>query len=251
MSGTFSIIPAVDIKGGRCVRLYQGHADEETVFSDDPVAVAARWEEEGAQLLHVVDLDGAFSGRTVNRIVVVEIARRLHIPVEVGGGIRDRDTALSYVESGVASVVVGTAAFGDPELLSGLAEALGDRLAVGLDVKDGRAAVAGWMRTSDLTPAGAVEMLTGAGVRRIIYTDTSKDGTLVGPNFSGIEELARSSRVPLIASGGVGELEDVVRISRMRGLGVEGVIVGMALYRRKFTLEEAMQAVADVGGGGG
>lgn len=249
MNGAFTVIPAVDIKGGRCVRLYQGHADEETVFSENPVAVAVHWEEEGARLLHVVDLDGAFTGRPVNRIVVVEIARRLKIPVEVGGGIRDTATALSYVESGVARVVVGTAAFGDPERLSELADALGDRLAVGLDVKDGKAAVAGWMRTSDLSPAGAVEMLAGAGVRRIIYTDTSKDGTLVGPNLGGIEELARSSAVPLIASGGVGKLDDVVRISRMSGLGVEGVIVGMALYRDRFTLKEAIRAVGQDTGG--
>lgn len=245
MKPEFLIIPAVDIMGGRCVRLLQGIPEEETVFGEDPVSMAQRWEDEGAQFLHVVDLDGAFQGKPVNREVIYEIANRLSIPIEVGGGIRDTRTARSYIDNGVSRVIVGTAAFKDTDWLSELAAELDNRLAVGVDVKEGRVAVSGWMEAGSLTPVKAVQELARAGVRRIIYTDTGKDGTLRGPNFVGIEELAGSSPIPLIASGGVGELDDITRISRLAKSGVEGVIVGMALYRNKFTLSEAEMAVAE------
>lgn len=241
----FLVIPAVDIKGGRCVRLYQGLPEEETVFSEDPVLMAQRWQEEGARMLHVVDLDGAFQGGPVSRELILEIASRLAIPIEVGGGIRDSSTARSYVNEGVARVIVGTAAFTNPEWLVKIAGELRESLVVGVDIKDGRVAYDGWVDTGSQGPLEAVEWLADTGVRRIIYTDTSKDGTLRGPNLAGIEELARSSPVPIIASGGIGELEDVVRVSSLADLGVEGVIVGMALYESKFTLRDAQEAVAE------
>jgi len=249
MNNGFLVIPAVDIMGGRCVRLIQGLPDKETVFGNDPVAVAENWEREGARFLHVVDLDGAFKGKPVNKEIVERIAARLSIPVQVGGGIRDAQTARSYLASDVERVVVGTAAFRDQLWLSELASELGDRLAVGVDVRKGQVAVAGWTQTGPLAPLEAVQNLASAGVKRIIYTDTSKDGTLGGANFAGIKELADASPIPLIASGGVAELDDVVRVSRLAEFGVEGIIVGMALYRRRFTLPEAEQAVARGGAG--
>lgn len=245
MTREFTVIPAVDIRGGRCVRLYQGQPGEETVFSEDPIGAAERWQSEGARFLHVVDLDGAFQGRPVNNDVIMEIAGRLSIPVEVGGGIRTAEAARSYIDGGVSRVVIGTAAFEDSGLLSKMAGELGERLVVGVDVKDGRVAVAGWTGTGGQGPLEAVEMLASAGVRRVIYTDTSKDGTLMGPNLDAIEQLARSCPVPLIASGGVGELEDIARVSSMGALGIEGIIVGMALYKRKFTLAEAQRAARE------
>lgn len=244
----FNIIPAVDIKGGRCVRLFRGQAERETVFDEDPVAAALRWEREGADMLHVVDLDGAFEGAPANAVHVKAIASALQIPVEVGGGIRDTATALDYVSSGVSRVVVGTAAFENPSWLEEVAGELGERLAVGVDAREGMVAVHGWKDAISETPARAVERLAEAGVRRVIYTDVMKDGTLEGPNFEGIEALARASRVPVVASGGVGSLSDISRISRMRDLGVEGVIVGMALYRRTFTLVQAKAALAERSG---
>ena len=243
----FTVIPAVDIKGGRCVRLFQGLPDEETVFGEDPVVMAQRWEEEGARLLHVVDLDGAFQGRPVNRDIILDIASRLTIPVEVGGGIRNSSIAHSYLNEGVARVIVGTAAFENPEWLVTLAGELKDSLVVGMDIKEGHVAVDGWAEIGTQGPLEAVEWLADAGVRRIIYTDISKDGTLRGHNISGIEQLVARTSVGIIASGGIGELGDIDRVAGMTSLGVEGVIVGMALYKNKFTLAEAL-AAAEEGG---
>lgn len=244
MTGDFAVIPAIDIRGGNCVRLYRGLPGEETVFSGDPLEVAESWQSRGAAMLHVVDLDGAFEGEPVNGEVVERIVRRLSIPVQVGGGIRSAETARYYTERGVARVVMGTTAFSEPDLLADLAGELGERLVAGVDVRDGQVAVSGWTASGGLTPLEAVRQLTQSGVRRIIYTDISRDGTLDGPNFEGIERVAVSSAVPVIASGGVGDLEDIARISDMRSLGVEGVIVGMALYRKRFTLGEALLAAA-------
>ena len=244
----FQVIPAVDIKGGKCVRLYQGRPDEETAFDSDPVDSALRWQDQGAGLLHVVDLDGAFQGAPVNNEVISGLIERLSIPVQVGGGIRSTDTAMSYIEAGAARVVIGTRAFSDPDWLSELADRLGDRLAVGVDVKGGRIATAGWLELSEIVPDLAVKKLAAMGVMRIIYTDVKRDGTLDGPDFGGIEEFASVSPIPVIASGGVGTVDDVLRIYRMKGSGVEGVIVGMALYKRRFTLADALGAIEGEGG---
>jgi phosphoribosylformimino-5-aminoimidazole carboxamide ribotide isomerase len=244
----FLVIPAVDIRGGKCVRLYQGRLDDETVFDSDPVDAALRWQDEGAGLLHVVDLDGAFQGIPVNRGVISELISRISVPVQVGGGIRSTDSALEYIEAGAERVVVGTKAFSDPDWLFEVADKLGDRLAVGVDVKMGRIATEGWVELSEITPAVAVEKLAVMGIRRLVYTEVLKDGTLEGPNFDGIEGIARESPIPIIASGGVATVQDILRIFQMRELGVEGVIVGMALYRGKFTLAEALGALGEEGG---
>jgi phosphoribosylformimino-5-aminoimidazole carboxamide ribotide isomerase len=246
MSG-FLVIPAVDIRGGKCVRLYQGMASEETVFSEDPVETALRWEQQGARLIHVVDLDGAFSGEPVNSAIIKKIAGECRVPIEVGGGVRDVQSARAYLDSGVERVIVGTVALEDPGLFSLMADELGDSLVVGIDVKEGTVALSGWTADGAMVPAEAVRMVTSKGAKRLIYTDTAKDGTLTGPNFKGIEEMARVAQVPVIASGGVGELQHITRIARLSGLGIEGVIVGMALYRNKFTLEEAMEVASAKG----
>lgn len=239
----FLVIPAVDIRGGRCVRLWRGRADRETVFEDDPVGTALRWQEQGARMLHLVDLDGAFSGRPVNQSVVKLVAQRLEIPVEVGGGIRDTAAARDYVDSGVQRVIVGTAAFSDHRRLREMASELGERLVVGMDVTGGRIAVRGWVEEARENPRVALERLVDAGVRRVIYTNTMADGTLEGPDIEGVRELASSSSIPLVAAGGVSSVEDIVALSRLRELGVEGVITGMALYRGAFTLKEAFEAL--------
>jgi phosphoribosylformimino-5-aminoimidazole carboxamide ribotide isomerase len=238
----FTVIPAVDIRGGKCVRLRQGLADVETVFDEDPVRAALRWQEEGARLLHVVDLDGAFKGEPVNDRTVIEIASALDIPIEVGGGIRSTNAAEAYVDAGVSRVIVGTAAFRDPDWLREIASRLGGRLVVGVDVKGCKVAVHGWAGVSEEDPGVAVERLAEAGVKRIIYTDTTKDGTLEGPNLAGLEAIASASPVPVIASGGVGSVEDIARVAALSPLGIEGVIVGMALYRGKFSLRAAIAA---------
>ena len=239
----FLIIPAVDIKGGKCVRLWRGQAEQETVFEEDPLNAAVRWQEEGAGLLHVVDLDGAFAGEPVNDSVIKRIAGALEIPVEVGGGIRSTTSAASYIESGVARVIVGTAAFKEPEWLEQIAHELQERLVVGLDVTSGKVAVHGWLGVSEEEPEIALSRLTEAGVRRVIYTDTLTDGTLAGPNFEGIRLLAKRSKIPVIASGGVASIEDILKIESMCDLGVEGVITGVALYRREFSLRDAIAAL--------
>lgn len=239
----FEVIPAIDIRNGRCVRLYQGKANEETVFGEDPVLMASRWEEEGAGLLHVVDLDGAFSGAPRNMEVIARIAKEVSIPVQVGGGIRSSAIAMEYIEQGIERVIVGTAAFRDREWTARLAVELGDRLIVGLDTVDSRVAVNGWTRTGDDSAVEAAAWLEDAGVRRIVYTDVSKDGTLRGPDISGLEEILNSSSLKIIASGGIGSVDDLLSVSALVSMGVEGVITGMALYRDKFTLAEAIEAV--------
>lgn len=242
MSGDFLVIPAVDIRAGRCVRLVQGLAEDETVFAEDPAEVARLWEAGGAPMLHVVDLDGAFEGRPVNYAVITRLIDRVSIPVEIGGGIRTRDDASRYLEAGAARVVTGTRALTDQAWLEELAAALGERLVVGLDVKGGMAAIAGWTDSGTLKPVDAVGMMERAGVKRIIYTDVSRDGTLHRPNFEGVEAIASAASIPVIASGGVSDLADIRRLSGMGDAGVEGVIVGMALYRKRFTLAEALGA---------
>lgn len=242
----FTVIPAVDIRGGKCVRLYRGQAEKETVFDADPLQVAKRWEDEGASLLHVVDLDGAFEGSPVNVGVIERIVCSLSIPVQVGGGIRSTGDVRSYIDAGVSRVIVGTAAFESEGWLEEVVGEFGERLVVGLDLKDEKVAVSGWTGDTGKTAGEALERLTGAGVRRIIYTNVGRDGTLEGPDLEGIEKVARMSQVPVIASGGVSRLEDVLDVWRLSDLGVEGVIVGMALYRGRLNLPEALRAVDEV-----
>ena len=221
------VIPAVDIRGGRCVRLYQGDYDRETVFSEDPVAMARHWERLGAPRLHVVDLDGARAGWPVNDRVIEELLSAVEIPVQVAGGIRQLDVIGRYLEMGADRVVLGTAAVHDQPLVSRACAMFREAVVVAVDARRGRVATAGWREASGETPEGLMRRLAELGVPRFIFTDISRDGTLRGPNFAAIGRLVRAFRTPVIASGGVTTVEHLRRLAK---LGVEGAIVGRALY---------------------
>ena len=232
------VIPAIDLKGGRCVRLVQGKASAETVFSDDPVAVAERWESEGARRLHVVDLDGAFGGGPAQMALIHKIARAVSIPLEVGGGLRTMEHVESVLETGVRWAIVGTRAALDPGFLRDVCRRFGDRIIVGLDASDGRVAVDGWTRVLELEAVTLARDAAAAGACTIIYTDIARDGTQTGPNVRSTEALVRAAKIPVIASGGVGSLEDIRQLSAIPG--IDGVIVGRALYTGAVSLRAAL-----------
>jgi phosphoribosylformimino-5-aminoimidazole carboxamide ribotide isomerase len=237
---SFSIIPAIDIKDGRCVRLYQGDYEQVTVFDHDPVAVARKWETLGAERLHVVDLDGAKAGRPVNAQVVFAIVRAISIPVQLGGGLRDQAAVDAALQLGVERIVLGTAALREPGLVARLVEAYGDRVIVGVDARDGWVAAQGWLETSQVRADDLIRRMGDLGVRSVIYTDIARDGTLCGPNVSAIRELAAANGPEIIASGGVSSLDDLVALAQT---GATGVIVGRALYTGAIELPDAINAV--------
>ena len=237
------VIPAIDIRGGRCVRLFQGDYDRETVFSDSPVDMAAHWVGRGAERLHVVDLDGARDGTASNIEIVAQIAGASPVPVQYGGGVRDVDSALRAVEMGVDRVVVGTAAVEDPCLVESLLRQIGaGALVVSVDAKEGRIALDGWTRGSGVDAVDFARKLESTGVERVVYTDISRDGTLTEPNFAGVEELAGATGMRVLVAGGVSSVEHV---SRLAAVPVEGAIVGSAVYTGAIDLGEAMAAVSE------
>ena len=225
---TFAVIPAVDLRGGRCVRLRQGRAEDETVFSEDPVATARDWQAQGALRLHVVDLDGAFAGHPAQTPLVRAVIGALDIPVSVGGGLRDLDAVSAVLDAGARWAVVGTRAALDPAFLGEVCDAHEDRIIVAVDAVDGRVAVDGWKRVLDLEATALARDAAAAGAAAILYTDVSRDGTQVGPNVWTTEAVARASGIPVLASGGVGALDDIRQLAAIEG--IEGVIVGRALY---------------------
>ena len=234
------IIPAIDIRGGRCVRLYQGDYGRETVFADDPVEMARRWQDEGATRLHVVDLDGAREGSPVNAELVERIAAVARVPVQVGGGLREMPAIRRYLDAGVDRVVLGTAAVKDRDLLSKALAEHNRRIVVGVDARTGVVAVEGWKKHTQLAAADLMAELAGMGVSRFIYTDTTRDGTLEGPDLRAIEGLLGRVNVPLIYAGGVSGVDDLVRLA---SLGLEGAIVGKALYTGHVVLREALEVL--------
>jgi phosphoribosylformimino-5-aminoimidazole carboxamide ribotide isomerase len=234
------IIPAIDIKDGKCVRLYQGDFARATVYDDDPTAVARRWVEEGARMLHVVDLDGARAGHPVNAAAIVAIIQAVGVPVQIGGGLRDEASVLAALELGVARVILGTAAVQQPQLIARLVERYGDEIAVGVDARDGIVATAGWTEQAQVGARELVDHMATLGVRRIIYTDISRDGTLSEPNIAATAALVRADGPAIIASGGVGRLEHLVQLAK---IGVEAAIVGRALYTGDIRLPEAIQTL--------
>jgi phosphoribosylformimino-5-aminoimidazole carboxamide ribotide isomerase len=238
------IFPAIDMRQGKCVRLLQGRAEQETVYFQDPVAVALRWESEGAAWLHLVDLDGAMSTEAGNRAIAKKIFEALRIPVQFGGGMRTSKDLEEILGAGAARVVIGTAAVQDPLFLSGALQQFGERIVVGLDARDGRVATHGWNRIGSLEAVAFAKSLAESGVRRVVYTDISRDGMLAGPNLEATTRLADAAQMKVIASGGVASLEDL-RALRGLGAGIEGVIVGKALYEKRFTLRDAIAAVAN------
>lgn len=233
------IIPAIDIKDGRCVRLTQGRMDAETVYSDDPSEVARRWEAAGAELIHLVDLNGAIAGVAANLSVIQKIKSSVKAPVQIGGGIRDMKTAALYLETvGVKRIILGTAAYENPVLLAALTKKYPGRIAVGIDAKDGRVAIKGWVTVTDESAVGLAKKLEDQGVACIIYTDISRDGMMSGPNIDATREMAESVRIPVIASGGVTSIKDV---EAYKGFALEGVIIGKALYAGTIDLKRAIE----------
>lgn len=234
------VIPAIDIKNGRCVRLKQGRMEDETVYSLDPVDIARRWESMGAELIHIVDLNAAVEGGPRNFSVVSKILDSINTPVQVGGGIRDLGTAEKYLSSeGVKRVIIGTAAIEDEEFLVDLLKRYPDRVAVGIDAKHGKVAIKGWVSVTDMDVAELAVRLKGLGVKCFVYTDIARDGMLTGPNVVATKRLMEEVGLPVIASGGVSSVEDIVAI---RKIGAAGVITGKALYSGGLDLREAIEA---------
>jgi len=236
------VIPSIDLKGGRCVRLYQGDYAKETVFSEDPLGTAQRWESQGASRLHVVDLDGAAGGEPRHLSMIAQIAATLRIPVQVGGGIRRMETIEQYVKAGVKRVVLGTAAVENPGLVKEACQVFGEAIVLGVDARDGFVAVRGWKDKTTVLAADMIEQMEALGARRFIYTDVARDGTLTEPNFQAISELMTRARSPIIASGGVTSVDHLVRLSQ---LGVEGAIIGRALYTGDIVLDRALAALKE------
>lgn len=235
------VIPAIDLKGGRCVRLYQGDYDREQVHSDDPVATALEWERQGATRLHIVDLEGARDGRPVNLEAVEAIAARATAPLQVGGGIRDLATAQHLLSAGAQRVVLGTAAVETPTLVEGIIDGYGaDAVIVSIDARDGMVALRGWRAASEVSALELLASMAERGVRRFVYTDISRDGTMTSPNFAAMEEVVAATQAAVLAAGGIASVEHLVRLART---GVEGAIVGQALYVGAFSLSEALDRV--------
>ena len=223
----FQVIPAIDIRGGRCVRLFQGQYDQETVFSEDPVAVALQWQQEGAHRLHVVDLDGALVGVPQNLDLLRRMVGAVSIPIGFGGGLRDLRSIQQVMETGVDRAILGTAAVETPDLVKRACGVYGDRIAVALDARNGIVMTHGWTEASGESALDVATRMVNLGARRLISTDISRDGTLTEPNFEALAQLVASIGVPVVASGGISRAEQLVRL---RNVGVEGAVVGRALY---------------------
>jgi len=239
------IIPAIDLKDGACVRLKQGRMEDDTVFSDDPIGVAAQWVEQGARRLHLVDLNGAFAGEPVNGEIVRAIATRWpQLPVQIGGGIRSLETIEAYVRAGVSYVILGTKAVKEPSFVRDACRAFPGRVIVGIDAKDGWVATDGWAEVSSVQAVDLARQFKADGISAIVYTDIARDGMMQGVNVEATAKLARDSGLPIIASGGVTNLDDIRGLLRVRGDGVIGTITGRAIYEGTLDLAEA-QALAD------
>jgi phosphoribosylformimino-5-aminoimidazole carboxamide ribotide isomerase len=235
------IIPAIDIRGGKCVRLFQGDYRKETVYGEDPGAMAEKWVSQGARFLHLIDLDGAREGVPRNRVTIQAIARKSPVPVEVGGGIRGLSTIEDYLSSGIDRVILGTAAYTDPDFLKECCDRWPGRIAVDIAAKAGKAAVSGWTEETRISAADLARKCEKLGASVIIYTDIQRDGTQVGVNLKDTREVARSLKVPVIASGGVSTLEDIQALLPLEKDGVKGVIVGRALYAGTLNLSDAIR----------
>ena len=234
------IIPAIDLKEGKCVRLERGVMSTAKVYSNDPATTAERWQLEGAQFLHVVDLDGAFAKQPRNREAIASIVESVDIPVQVGGGVRKLETLSAYFELGVQRVVLGTAAHKDPELLVEACDRFPGKVVLGIDSSKGRVAVEGWSQTTEIEAGELAAKFTGLALAAIVYTDIARDGMETGPNIEATRRLALAVDVPVIASGGVGSLDHIQALLPLEQDGVVGVIVGRALYKGSVDLREAI-----------
>lgn len=239
------IFPAIDLKDGQCVRLMQGDPDRATVYGNDPAAVARRWRDEGAEWLHVVDLDGAFAKEPKNRRAVADILEAVDIPVQLGGGIRNVETVRAYLELGVRRVILGTVALVQPEILEEACALYPGRVLLGIDARDGKVAIEGWKETSDTTAVALVQRLAAHALGGVVYTDIRRDGMQTGVNVEATLQMMQASPLPVIASGGVASLADVEALLPLAKAGLEGVITGRALYTGALDLREALQVVVD------
>ena len=239
------IFPAIDLKDGKCVRLKQGLADESTVYSENPADMAKRWERAGGKFLHVVDLDGAFTGKRHHTDIVRSIVEAVDIPVELGGGIRTDDDIRMTLECGVARVIIGTRAINDVDALSRLVDEFGDKIVVGIDARDGFVQVNGWVETSSVKALELASIVSGAGVSTIIYTDTATDGMLKGHNVAATDEMCRHVKCNVVASGGISSVDDINALVQLGHKNLQGAIVGKALYDGVVTLEELLAAAGE------
>lgn len=232
------IFPAIDILDGQCVRLIQGDYNREKVYSNSPVDMAKQWEKKGAEYIHIVDLNGAKTGVSINKEIIKEIANTVSIPVQVGGGIRSVDTIKYYLENGVSRVIVGTAAINNQQFLQEAVETFGEKIAVSIDARNGYVATDGWTDTSDVSALDLIKKLEEVGVKTIVYTDIAKDGMLQGPNLTEQQTINKATKMDVIASGGVTTKEDV---ENLRQLNMYGTIIGKALYDGKLEFESLME----------
>ena len=237
------VIPAIDLLEGRCVRLFQGDYERSQVFDENPVAVARRWEAEGATRLHLVDLDGAKAGKPENWQAIEAIAQAVSLPIQVGGGLRDADRVSTLFDLGVQYAILGTAAVENSALVGQLSAKFPGRIMVGIDAREGKVATRGWLETSEVMATDLAKRMEGQGAAAIIYTDIKRDGTLKGPNMEALRELASAIDTPVIASGGVSALSDLLSLLGLVPSGVSGVIVGKALYTGDVSLKQAIHAV--------
>ena len=234
------VIPAIDLKEGKCVRLEQGLMERDTVFNDHPGAQAKVWQDQGAELLHIVDLDGAFAGEPKNRAAIEEIVKAISIPSQLGGGIRDLATVEAYLSLGIGRVIIGTAAQRNPEFVKEACARFPGRIVVGIDAKNGMVAVQGWAEVTGVTAVELARKFEGFGVSAIIYTDISRDGMMQGPNIEATRQLAEAISIPVIASGGLSSLKDIENLKAIESSGVTGVITGKAIYSGAINLAEAI-----------
>ena len=235
------VIPAIDLKNGRCVRLKQGRMSDETVFSDVPEEMALKWFEQGAKRLHLVDLDGAFQGKPVNRAAIERIVDAVPIPVQLGGGIRDITTLKTYFDIGLHYLILGTMAHKDPDFLKKACDMFPGQILIGIDAREDRVALEGWTEEVDLTPVALAKQFEGIGVAAVIYTDIHRDGMRSGPNVDATRTLASAIRIPVIASGGISTISDVSEVLTLSESGVIGIITGRALYEGSLDLSQAIR----------
>ncbi len=239
------VIPAIDLLDGKCVRLYQGDYNQASVFNENPVEVARQFASEVITRLHVVDLDGSKECKSVNLSVIEAIAKAIDIPVQVGGGLRDRTGVARLLDTGVQRAILGTVAVEKPELVTELCNEFRDRIVVGIDARNGKVATRGWLETSEVEATDLAAQMAKEGAAAIIYTDIHRDGTLSGPNMDALRELAESIDIPVIASGGVSSLTDLLSLLSLESAGVTGAIVGKAIYTGDVSLKEAVRAVGE------
>lgn len=237
------IIPAIDLKDGRCVRLKQGRLSDETIFSNTPEDMAVRWFEQGAKRLHLVDLDGAFQGKPVNKTAIEKIIRAVPVPIQLGGGIRDMDTIKAYFDLGLHYLILGTVAHKDPKLVEEACDKFPGQILLGIDAKDDRVALEGWTEEIVLTPVELAKRFEGVSMTAVIYTDIHRDGMKTGPNVDATRALATAIQIPVIASGGISTISDVFEVSTLSENGVMGMITGRALYDGSLDLVEAIRVV--------